>query len=177
MPETKIDFLEATYDNLSFLINRNQFFTSAYPNNLISLKDNDAHLTSLMEYDSAILYVFDLDILIKDIFQCTSESPKSLVLIVNTDIFSEATKKLLKKIKFNAEKTVSTQFIALKMISKVEIKSIVLSELKLLPNCIKDVLVQNGILGCRFLRIKYVQYYIDIESLLYNAIKRTTKKK
>jgi hypothetical protein len=156
---TKLDFLELSYDNIGFLVSRDQFFSSQYLDN----PEDEA------VYNGERLFTFNLDECLNEKFRFSSSNDLRLALICSVDSYTDYNKKRAAGI-FENNSGISDSFIALKIGSRSEINSIFLGEINLMPGALGEFHKRHGILGVRFKTSDYPQFLIDIESFVLNSI-------
>ncbi len=163
-------FLILNYSEMDFIINRNQFVTSIFLENTTRFESGFKHITSLVRYYEQTLPVFDADALLKNSYNCRVNSSLRLALISDITSFSEKNRSLYKKHILKRHSDLSSKYLALMVSSHARIKSLALSESKLIPQGIKMIYKQEGVLGCRFSEQGNIQYFLDIETLVFNQI-------
>ena len=159
---SKHDFLELSYENIGFLVNRDQFFSSIY-------LDEDSQFT---EYNGEKLFTFNLDGCLKEDFNFNSSEKLRLALICDISSYQEINKQRFSIILNDfADKTeISNKYISLKIGSQAEINAIPLTEIKMIPAALKEFQVRRGVLGVRFTGSGFAQFLIDIEQLVFNSL-------
>ncbi|MCP4346630.1 MAG: hypothetical protein GY795_14030 [Desulfobacterales bacterium] len=169
----KHEFLILNYPDMDFIINRNQFFTSIFLENTTRFESGFKHLSLLVKYHEQTLPVFDADALLTDIYKCRIDRTLKLALISDLATFSEMNRSLYKKHILKQHPDLSDKYIALKVNSHARIKTLLLSEIKLIPHGIRAKHNKEGILGCRFSEEGNIQYFLDIETIFFNCISKT----
>ncbi len=163
------EFLILNYADMDFIINRNQFITSVFLENTIKFESGFKYLSSLVKYHEQTVPVFDADALLTDIYNCRIDSSLKLALISDLASFSESNRSLYKKHILKQHPELSGEYIALMVNSHARIKPLLLSEIKLIPSGIRMKHNKEGILGCRFSEQGNIQYFLDIETIVFRS--------
>jgi len=166
------EFLVLSYPDMSFIINRDQLFASIFLEESQALDCDIQYLYAQMAYLNQNLPIFDLEAFIKNVFNRQNKSTLNVALVAELESFSPENQKSYRKHVLNKFKNFSEKYVALKVNVNAVIKSIGLSEVRLIPKSLLDIQEKYGILGCRFTKDNYIQYWLDFETIIINCIKR-----
>ncbi|ETR71383.1 MAG: hypothetical protein OMM_02524 [Candidatus Magnetoglobus multicellularis str. Araruama] len=164
------EFLVLSYPELGFIINRDQIFASVFLEESQEMESDTRYLTAQMQFNEHTLPVFDLEHYIKDVFDCQNESLLNVALIVDRTIFNADNQETYADTIIKQYSYFSEQYLALKVNVNAVIKGIALSEVRLIPIGIREVLQGQGILGCRFPESCLIHYWLDFETIIINCV-------
>jgi len=171
------DFLQISYQGISFLVNRGQFSFSMFLEDERPVNSKLRYFDGILEYNQEQLLSFNLDSYLKDVFVCSGTHKVQLVLIAGTHLFSTRSRKIITRLTSKAKIDLSSKFLALKVANESEIQSISLQEIYPLPRRLREYEASNGVLGVRFPQTTHVQYFVDVERLVFNSILSGAKEK
>ncbi|MDM8523238.1 hypothetical protein QUF80_07695 [Desulfococcaceae bacterium HSG8] len=164
------EFLILNCTEMDFIINRNQFFASIVLEETVKYKSQARHFSSLMKYHEQTLPVFDFNAFLKDTFGSGIESIFNIALISDITLFSEGNQSAYRNLILKENTELSSEYLALKVNVQAEIKRVPLSEIRLIPSGLRAKLNKEGILGCRFPLKNNIQYFVDIETIIFKCI-------
>lgn len=171
------DFLQVSYPDISFLVNRGQFSFSMFLEDERPVNTKFRYIDGILEYKQERLLAFNLDSYLKEVFACSGTHKVQLVLIAGTHLFSTRSRKIMTHLTSHAKIDLSDNYIALKVANESEIQSISLQEIFPLPRRLQEYEASNGVLGVRFPREEHAQYFVDVERLVFNSILSGVKEK
>lgn len=166
------DFLILTYETIGFIINRNQFSASLFLDQSRPIRSNAKYIGEIIEYNDENVLVFDCDAYLQDLFEYEEKSSVHLALISDTAGFSEKNRRLFQKLTAKSNGLLSSRYLALKVGNQAGMKKIPFAELKPIPDILHGCLNREGILGCRFMDEKSIQFFIDIEDIVFHILFR-----
>lgn len=164
------EFLILDYSETGFIINRNQFSASILIEEEVQFASQINYLSSLIEYDGQTLPVFDFNAFINHTFNCNAESFFNIAIICNINLFSEENRSVYEEIVLRQNAEFSPAYIAFKVSAYAAIKHLPLSEIRFIPPVLKARLNTEGVLGCRFPSENMIQYFVDIETMIFKCI-------
>ncbi|MCP4400833.1 MAG: hypothetical protein GY801_26465 [bacterium] len=167
------EFLILDYSSMDFIVNREQLFASIILEDAVEFESEFNYLSSLMAYREQTLPVFDFDAFLLETFSGEFEQSLKVALIIDLASFSEGNRSLYQERILREHTEFSSEYLALKVHSHAGIKRVALSEVCLIPAGLRERQSQEGILGCRFLAGGKIQYFVDIETLVFNWIARS----
>lgn len=161
-------FLVVGQDEPGFILNRDQVFSSAVILEDSALEHPFGYFASVINYHGDSVAVFDLDAFFRDHFKYESAGDLKISLISDLSSFSDS-----KRLKYENSMTdknigISRRFIGLKIKSHAMQRRFALSEIRLLPPGVRKRQKDMGVLGCRFSKRGHVQYFLDIETVVFN---------
>jgi hypothetical protein len=114
--------------------------------------------------------IFDVDTFLHQHFQCRVETLVKFALICEVSTFSEDFRTIYHDTVSQPHPELSSSYIALTVGSQAQIIQIPLLEIHRIPLGLRTKHFQHGVLGCRFPATQKIQYFLDIETILRNAI-------
>ncbi len=164
------EFLILDYPDIDFIVNRDQIFASLFLEETSAFESRFRYLSAQMEYSDHTLPVFDLDLFLKDIFDCRIEGFVKFALISEFAAFSEKLRGTYQQNMLQDYSELSSEYIAFKVSSHAKIRPVPLPEISLLPSGIRWKQNKEGILGCRFPKDAHMQFFLDIETIVFNSL-------
>ncbi len=163
------EFLIVDGDETGFILNRDQIFRGAI------LKDSAlerpfGYFSSVMDYQEDSVAVFNLDAFFRDFFRYESASDLKISLVSDLSFFSDLRQFKYEDFIKESNAGISMRYIALKISGHARRKRFALSEIRVMPPGLGKRQKKMGILGCRFSRKGSVQYFLDIETIVSNAL-------
>ena len=163
-------FLILDYPDMDFIVNRDQIFASLFLEETAFFESGLLYFPASMEYYEHRLPVFELDLFLKHTFTCKIESLVKFALICELSCFSPENQAVYQAQMLHAHPDFSSDYIAFKVSSHAKIRPVPLAEISLLPEGIRLKQNKEGILGCRFPAQANMQYFLDIETILFNCL-------
>jgi hypothetical protein len=167
------NFLLIRYDNMDFLIDRNQFSGSTSLDELFPVRSGFPYLNYWGWYNRERLLMFDMNRYLTDLFQCRQLGGACLCLIMRIQDFQQQGQDFLKSLLKQSEK-LSQNYFGLIISSQAEIQSLSLTEFFLSPQGIRSLLEKRGVYGCRFPEEEHIQFFIDLQKYLFYALEPQT---
>lgn len=165
------DFLTLTYVGMDFLVNYDQISASLFLDDTAPLASHNRYFQEQMSYYEECVPVFDLDLVLQESFGCKLGSLVKFVLLIECAACSAAHQAMYQEQILRSHPELSTTYIAFKVSSHAQITTIALVELDLLPANLRQKQTANGILGLRFPPEGGIQYFLDLETLMFNRLR------
>ena len=169
---TEHDFLILSFPDTDFIINKTQFFTSVFVERERKIQSRVPYIRSLVEYDEELLLLFDFERFLRNTFRLRTESEYHIALVSDIAGCTDEHREFFSTLRFKGTLPVSRERIAVKVGSHAEIQPVKLQELKRIPMNLRNYEAAEGLLGCRFTAGERLQYYIDMEDLIFNSFGR-----
>jgi len=166
------EFLILNWLDIDIIINRNQFFASVFLEEVDKYSSHAEYFSSLMKYHGDTLPVFDFNAFLKDTFRSGINSMFNIALICNVSLFSEENQTVYRNDILKENTDFSKDYLALKVTVQAGIKRVPLSEIRLIPLGLREKLHNEGFLGCRFTIENNIQYFVDIESIIFKSMQK-----
>ena len=169
----KHDFLSVEHRQVGFLINRDQFFASVYLEDYESYSGKELcpeFCAGTMNFRNEKILVYELDKKLGSLFRDEPREGLKIALISELSQFSEKTVERIKTLIGHTDPDASSDYIAFRIGSQAEIKTIPLNEIKLVPNRLRSRLNEHGILGCRFSGELEIYFFIDIDTVSFGGL-------
>jgi hypothetical protein len=170
------DFLEYTCGESLFLINRNQFVFSRMLEGEKPVKTKIPFLDGLLEHQGENLLCLNLEGYLARLFGTEAAGGARIALIVPTALFQENRRVMFGKLASSAKIPLSGENLVCKIGNRALISSVPLGEIKLLPCPVRQHLAGTGFLGVRWKGDSRVQYFIDLEVILFHLILNCVRK-
>ncbi len=164
------DFLLLNYTNMDFVVNRSQFSGSTSIDELRKINSSISFINSIFTFNDQKILLFDCDDFLRQTYSCDNGNRSRLCLLMRMENFSKKIRPLIAKILAKSSK-LSKEYFGLIITSHSEIRKLEIEEIYLSPKGIRRHLNRNGLYGCRFPVENRIQYYIDLEIIILNAIK------
>jgi chemotaxis signal transduction protein len=159
------------YTNMEFLIERSRFSAQLALDCERSIRSPIRYLSSVTKFRDRILPVFDFDAYLRQTFRSESDSSSGRLLISHLSCFSEPGRKAIKTINIKSRNDTSKlEYIGIKVPGDSQILEVPASELKLISPVVPEIREARGIIGVRVLADRRIQYLIDSETIIVNAI-------
>ncbi len=168
------DFLLVEQGAAGFLINREQFYASLYLQDLKPLTGTDddsrRYCAGTIDFRDEQILVYDLDRRLGELFQLEADPGLSIALVADVSAFSEKARQQFREMAEIKAPEVSRNTVAYRIGSRAEIKNLPLSQVKLIPAGLKELLRSKGVYGCRFGQEIQIYYFVDIEKLSFGLL-------
>jgi len=164
VPDSAQDFLVMECGGLSFLVNRNQFDSSLYIQNGTPEGEKTRYAFDTIDYGGKTLLLLDFFSHLQLLFNYRSTESAHLALVVSVSDLSRKVSDIIHSLKGNGE--ISKEYIALRVTSQSSIEHIQISSLRPLPRLLREIGLDGGILGLRFVATHQVQYFIDLDKMI-----------
>jgi hypothetical protein len=165
------EFLVLSWIEMDFIINRNQFSASVFLQEEMKYQEDARYFSSLMTYNGQTLPVFNFNAFLTDTFRSGIHSNFNIALICDISLFSRANQSSYRKHFLKNNTDISSQFLAVKVSVHAGMNHVPLSEINLIPPGLRGKLNNEGILGCRFTNKNNIQYFVDIETIIFKCIR------
>jgi len=163
-----VKVLTIHYEELDFLVNRDQCSASVYASDLLAVKSRYLYLKEVLVNKEGMVLFFDLDQFLRDTFHVTPRGNALLGIISELARFGSGTRNMMEKGVLAQIKSprLLRDAVAFRIASATEMTEISLGEIKIHPRAVGTRLEKNGIWGVRFLEEKRMQYLIDLDLFL-----------
>lgn len=163
-----VKVLTIHYEELDFLVNRDQCSTSVYASDLLAVKSRHLYLKEVLMIQEGMVLFFDLDQFLRDIFHVTPRGNALLGVISELTRFGSGTRKMMEKGIFAQIKSprLLRDVVACRIASATEMAEVPIGEIKTHPRAVGVRLEKFGIWGVRFLPENRMQYLIDLDLFL-----------
>ena len=164
------DFLLLNYTNMDFFVNRNQFSGSTSLEKIKKIDSPISFIDSIFTFNNQNILLFDCDTFLRTTYNCDKGNRSRLCLLMRMENFSERVSPLIRLL-LGKSKKLSQKYFGLIITSHSEIKKLDIEDIYLSPEGIRKHLNNHGLYGCRFPKEDRMQYFIDLEIIILNAIK------
>ncbi len=169
------DFLLVKHGAAGFLINREQFHASLYLQDLKPLEpavDQEAHqyCFGTIDFRDEQVLVYDLNRRLGELFHLEEDEGLSIALVADVSSFSDRARQRFQEMVTIKAPEANLTTVAYRIGSQAEIKSLPLSQVKLVPKGLKELLRRKGVYGCRFTEDSEIYYFVDIEILSFGLL-------
>ncbi len=164
VPDSAQDFLVMESGDLTFLVNRNQFSSSLYIENCNPREKKIRYSFDTINYGGKTILLLDFFSHLQSLFNYRSTESAHLALVVPVSDLSRKVSDIIHSLKGNGE--ISKEYIALRVSSQSSIEHIHISSLRPLPRLLREIGLNGGILGLRFVSTQHVQYFIDLDEMI-----------
>jgi len=171
------DFLLLRYQDMDFLVDRNQFSASTSIETIYPVSKSLPYWGHWAWYNEQRLLLFDMNQYLKDLYHCRQSGNARLCLIIKTEDFIPQARHMITRLLRNSSK-LSQQHLGIIVNSQAEIHTLNLKEIYLSPSSVRDFLSCRGFYGCRFPENQRIQYLVDLQKyVLYTleAPRRTNE--
>jgi hypothetical protein len=169
--QNELLFLCSRYENMDFLVAKNQVGNRFLPENEKKIRSAVRFLSSIVRFEGKILPVFDFDSYLRSVFEARAINTQCIFLVSSIgkmgDACREAILGLDLKLGNDYEKI---ERICVKVPGSSETVTLPKNEMKILPPLMHEVQNTRGILGLRFIDEGKIQYILDMEIILINSI-------
>jgi len=176
--KNRLDFLKLDYASVHFLINRQQIAASFLLEKSVVNEDSHESLFHTAEYNGQNLLLIDLDTYLKNVFFLPFERQANLALLFAKEDFLPHHQNIIHDFFLQEMNThLNQNFIAIKISGEAKIIQLMLDELRLIPSLLQPFLEKQGILGLNFFQSSQIQFFIDLETILYNIVRNNIHRK
>lgn len=156
---------------MEFLIERARFSAQLALDCEKTIRSPIRYLSSVTKYRDRILPVFDFDAYLKHAFSSESRERSGRLLVSHLSCFTEQGKRTIRSINLKSgNDSAKLDYIGIKVSADSEIVNIPASELRFLSPVAPEIRETRGILGIRVLADGRIQYLLDSETIIVNAI-------
>ncbi len=164
------DFLLLNYANMGFFVNRNQFSGSTSINKIRKIESHIVFINKIFNFNDQTILLFDCDDFLQQVYNCNNENKSQLCLLMRMENFSSQIRPLITRVLTQSPK-LSKEYFGLLITGQSEIKKMDIEDIYLSPRGVRKHFNKYGLYGCCFPEDDSIQYFIDLEIIILNAIK------
>jgi hypothetical protein len=170
--DLRVKVLTIPYSNLDLLINRDQCSTSVYIAETLPRETSCPYLREGLKIKDFIVPLFDLDLFFRNLFKVEPEGQAHLALIRDKKTLPSFVQDQISfwEDLFYREEDRRGDKIAFRVASATVMTEVLLTDLRLQPAVLSDVMEDQGILAVSFRSISKLTCLVDLDILLENKI-------
>ncbi len=158
------NFLSIDYGSTGFLINKNQFYSSCYLDQTVSVNSPVPHLNNIYSFGDEEILIFDMHAALQKLFNINDGGNAELLLIARLEKFSKRIASFFSRIKYKGD-ILSKDLIGLKIKSDARMITLRIDQLHSLPASVFSFCKRHGLLACSFPGEKKINYLIEIDCI------------
>ena len=164
------DFLFLSYSEIDFFVNRTQFSGSTSLDGVSRIGSPLQYLDSVFTFNNRKILLFNCDEFLRQTYNCTSGGGSRLCLLMRMENFTPKIRSHIGRLTAKNSR-LSGEYIGLIITSCSEIKKLEIGRIYLSPQGIRRHLSRFGLYGCRFPDEGRIQYFIDLEIIIFNILR------